>query len=257
MMTFSMPRARAASVPGRSCRNFSAREENQVTARIDDDELGAPLHAVGDPVAVEAVLAAGGRVLGPDDDHFRHLVLGIGHAVGEELAGIQDGVVAVGEHHGRQAGRVAGVTGQPQLHPVGAAEGVAEEGDGAADVAAGALGEDDRFRPVLLLDVVEALLDGVQGLVPADALELALAALPHPLQRMGEALGVIDVLGERQSPRAQAALVVGVVFVALHLDQAAVLDVELDAAAAVTAGTGRPGGRPYNAGSIHRAISLC
>ena len=103
---------------------------------------------------------------------------------GHELAGIKDGVVAVGEHHGGQARGVAGVTGQSQLHPVGTAEGVAEEGDGPADVPAGALGEDDGFRPVLLLDVVEALLDGVEGLVPADALELALAAFAHSLQGM-------------------------------------------------------------------------
>ena len=119
-----------------------------------------------DPVAVEAVLAAGGRVLRPDHDHLRQPVLRIGHAVGEELAGIQDGVVAVGEHHGGQTGRVAGVTGQPQLYPVGTAEGVAEEGDGSAHIPPGPLGEDHGFRPVGLLDLVETLLRPCPGLRP-------------------------------------------------------------------------------------------
>ena len=102
----------------------------------------------------------------------------------------------------------------------------------------GSLGEDDGFRPVLVLDLVEALFDGVQSLVPGDALERALAALPHPLHGVSEALGMIDVLGEGQSPRAEAALVVGVVFVALHLDQPAVLDIELEAATPMAAGPG-------------------
>ncbi len=40
-------------------------------AGIDDDEPGAPLHAVGDPVAVETIVTAGGRVLTPDHDDLR------------------------------------------------------------------------------------------------------------------------------------------------------------------------------------------
>ena len=63
----------------------------------------------------------------------------------------------------------------------------------------------------------------------------ALTPLPHSLQGMGEAVGVIDVLGEGQRPGAQAAVAVGVVFVPLHLDQSAVLHVELETAAPVTA----------------------
>ena len=100
--------------------------------------------------------------------------------------------------------------------------------------------------PYVSLIVVEALLDCVQSLVPADPLELTLTALPYPLQGMGEALGMIDVLGKGQQPSAEPALVVGVVLVPLHLDQPAVLHDELEAAAAVTAGARRPGGRPDN-----------
>ena len=69
---------------------------------------------------------------------------------------------------------------EPQLHPVGTSEGVTQEGDGTADVAAGALDEENRFRPVLGLDGVEPLLDHVERLVPTDPLELALAPFSDP-----------------------------------------------------------------------------
>ncbi len=97
------------------------------------------------------------------------------------------------------------MTGQAQLHPVGAAEGVAEEGEGPTDVSAGTLGENHRFSPVSLLDLIETPFHRVQSLVPADALEPALAPLSHPLERVGEAIGVVDVLGEGQAPGAEAA----------------------------------------------------
>ena len=193
-----------------------------------------------DPVAVEGVLTAGGRVLGPDEDDLRHPVFGVVHAVGMELAGIQDRIVAVSGHHGAQTRRVAGMTGQPQLHPVGASERVAEEGDGTAHVPARALHEDDGFRPELGLDVVEALLYGVEGLVPADALEASLAPFAHALERMGEALGMVDELSEGQSPRADASAAVGMILVTFHLDQAPVLHEELQPAAAVASRSGGP-----------------
>ena len=54
--------------------------------------------------------------------------------------------------------------------------------------------EDDRLRAVLRLCDVEVLGDLVQGLIPADWLEFALAALAHTPQRSLQPVGTIDVL---------------------------------------------------------------
>ena len=218
-----------------------------VLAGIHHDQLGAALHAVHDPVAVEAVLAAPGGILGPDDDDLGGLPAGIVIALLQELGAVADGVVALHGGHGAQTGAVAGLTGQAQLRPVGAAVVVGHDGHGAADVAAGALDEDDGVGAVLFLDLVELLLNDVIGLIPGDALEAAVAPGTDALQGIEDALGMVHELGHGQQAGTSAPVVIGVISVALDLDHLVALDIDLDAAAAVAAGAGGSGGGSYDA----------
>ena len=55
---------------------------------------------------------------------------------------------------------------------------------------------------------------------------------------------MINVLGHRQSPGAEPALIPGMVFIAFHFHHSAVPHVELDAASSVAARPRGPDGRP-------------
>ena len=209
-------------------------------ARVDDDQLASAAHAVHDPVALECIRAAARRVLRPDHDIFRQLIARVVEALLKELRAVGHREIA---HRGdlrAKARGVAGLTGKSELGPVRAAVRIAEEGNGSADVAARALNEDDGLGTVLLLELGPLLLDGVVSLVPADFLPLALAALADALQGLCDAVRVVDILRARQQTRAGAAVVPRMVRVALDLDDLAVLDVKLHAAAAMAAGSGGP-----------------
>jgi len=67
---------------------------------------------------------------------------------------------------------------------------------------------------------------------------------------------MIDVLGHRQAPGAEASLIPGMIGVALDLDQSAVLDVSQDAAPTVAAGTGGPSGGAHNLAVSTRHLRL-
>ena len=221
-------------------------------ARIDRDDLRAALHAVDDPVPVEGVGTAVRRILAPGDDHLGRHPLRIVVAPLQELRAVDHAEIAHDRLHGAEPRRVAGLAGEAELAPVGAAEAVGEERDRPADIAAGALREDHRFGAVLLADFLQPPLAGVEGLVPADRLEFAFAARAHALERPRDAVGVVHVLLEREHARARAALVPGIVLVALDAHELAVLDEKLLPAAAVAAGARRPGDGRKNLCLSHR-----
>jgi hypothetical protein len=56
------------------------------------------------------------------------------------------------------------------------------------------LSADYGFRSELLFNSEELLGDGVERLVPADSLPLALTPLTHPLERKVKAVGMIEEL---------------------------------------------------------------
>ena len=58
---------------------------------------------------------------------------------------------------------------------------------------------------------------------------------------MTDAVGMMDILGQSQSFGADSALVPGMTFITFYFDQFAVLNFELEAAAAVGTAAGRPG----------------
>ena len=90
--------------------------------------------------------------------------------------------------------------------------------------------EDDRLRTVLRLCGVEVLGDLVQGLVPANRLELALAALAHTSQRGLQPVGAIDVLPRGRTLRAQASMRMRSLFRTLDSNDLAVLHEQIQPA---------------------------
>ena len=209
-------------------------------ARVDADDFTAALHAVDDPCAHKAVRAADAGVLAPDDDILRHLPARIVVALFKHLGAVGDAGVAVDHAHSSEARGVAGLAREAKLAPVRAAVSIAEVRDRTADIAPGALHEDDGLRSEIALELLELFLDDVERLVPCDALEFAAAALADALHRVKEAVLVVKILRHCEQTRAAAPLVPRMAGVALDLDDLAVLDVDFCAAAAVAAGTGRP-----------------
>ena len=88
--------------------------------------------------------------------------------------------------------------------------------------------------PVVADGVLHLVGDGVERLVPGDALPLALALGSHLLHRVLDAVGVVDVLDAREPLGAHRALGERV-GVALDVDDHAVLHGDDHAAAAVAA----------------------
>jgi hypothetical protein len=153
--------ARAASVPGLNLSQCLAREANQ-------ESRGS----------MEMILVEAGIVV----------------AIRKPLARIEHAVVALHSIQGSKARGVAGIAAQREHH-VRAAEGVSQHAYPGTDVPPRAHGEDHAFRTIVLADSFHLFLDEVKGLVPGDLLPVALAALPHPLERSPQALWVLHVLG--------------------------------------------------------------
>jgi len=120
--------------------------------------------------------------------------------------------------------------GQADLDPVRAAVSIAEEGDGAADIAAGALAENNRFGAVFLSDFLKTFFADIEGLIPGYLLPFAFAPGAYPFEGMADPVGMMNVLGQGQALGADPALVPGMVFIALHPDELTVLDDESEAA---------------------------
>ena len=109
-----------------------------------------------------------------------------------------------------------------------AAEAVPEGGVDAAHAGrerrpvAGRSEGEERLVAVLLQDPAVALGDGVERLVPTDALPLVLAPPPQPAHRVLQAVGAVELADAGEAARAGEDVEVGV---AGHFDQPAVLDV--------------------------------
>ena len=75
----------------------------------------------------------------------------------------------------------------------------------------------DLVAPALDERLSDARGDVVERLVPGDALPLTPAPRPDPLQRMADALGILDLVQGGRSLRAVAATAAGVLRVSLEL----------------------------------------
>ncbi len=123
-----------------------------VGARVNDDELGAPLHAIDNPMSVKTIMTTGGGILRPDNNVLGHFIFRVLKAFFKELGTIRNGIITVSGEHCAEARRVAGMTGEADLHPVGTAVSIHQKGNRAADIAAGTLAENNRFRTIFFTD---------------------------------------------------------------------------------------------------------
>ncbi len=94
--------------------------------------------------------------------------------------------------------------------------------------------ERDGLGAVLLADREELFREEVERFVPRRALELALAALAGPEQRVREPVGIVQQVHARIAARAEPAAVQRVIGIALDPDDLAVHDAREDAAAPET-----------------------
>ena len=100
---------------------------------------------------------------------------------------------------------------------------------------------------VLFLHLVQVLSDDLIGLVPADGLKLALAALAYPLQRRLDAVLAVHVVSQRGALGAQLAVVQGVVRRTFHADDLAILHIAVHATVDTGAADGAQGVLHFNA----------
>src|SRR5208282_1581792 len=119
----------------------------------------------------KAVRTAHGRILSPGDDHFRRHPLRIVVALRQKLRAVRDEEIADHRFHRDEARCVAGVTREPELHPIRAAEAVGEKRDRPADIAAGALYEHHGFGAEFLADLLQTALAQIVRFSPAYRLE--------------------------------------------------------------------------------------
>ena len=211
-------------------------------ARVDGDELGAALHEVDDGVPEESVGIREQRVLAPQDDVLGHLVARVVVTIGEERRVVELGIARAQKEVCDGAARaVAGLAAQRGGLVGGAQAGVGHGGGVQGGLATRALQDDLRFRPPVLLHIVDLLLDDVESLVPGDGIPFVLAAIFRvAVEGSEDAVGMIDVFGQGQAAHAQAALRDGMGLVAFDLDEFAVFDVEFDAATYRVASRRRP-----------------
>ncbi len=93
--------------------------------------------------------------------------------------------------------------------------------------------DEDGLRAVVLVDLLQLVVDGLDRLVPADALELALAALSRALHGVQQAVRVVHPAAQAASAQAGARLEVVVAYVVgLHVGDLAVAHVPLEDAIA-------------------------
>ena len=239
-------------------------EEVLVHQVLGDHDVGHGVHeggvgagADGDPLV--GVGGGAGREARVDDHHARAALLdGVDHVPGVAGArGAVLGEVVAKQHDELGVGQVACQVARALAVHVGqgvlglrravaaaqreeAAVYVDEPHEEVADVLrddAGGRGHGNGLGPVGVQHAPVVLGDDVDGLVPADALELAAAALAHALERVVEAVGVVDPLAHGATAQAGAQLVVAerVVAGGVRLDPGdlVVLHVQAQGAAAV------------------------
>ena len=186
--------------------------------RVDRYELGPFVQADRKRLALVTVRVADHEVVAPDHD-----------ALGVVLV-VDDGVGAAGDNAGGNARSVAEVPGRKHIW---AAQQIGKAVDGRLVFPPRPIPQDDRFGPVPFFVGQDSLGDGVQGLVPGDALPLAARFRPDPLHRIGQPVGVVGELSRCQPFAAHRPVVDGAVRVPGDLGHLAGLSVYQNAAAAV------------------------
>ena len=198
--------------------------------RVDDGDLHATLHEVGDPVTIEAVGVGVEGLMAPDDAILGNDIARVVVTVDQELRAVHNARITKHASHRGDAGQVARVAGEVRDALVWRTHGGVHAGN-LMDIAAGTLAAGDLVDAPGISDALEVLNDDVVGLVPGDALELVFAAvLAGALHRVLQALGAVHVIRNAQAAAAQTTLVVRVLGVTLDLNKLAVLDVGQDAA---------------------------
>ena len=168
--------------------------------------------------------------MAPHDAVLGHRVARVVVALREELRAVHDAGAAQHAGHRRDAGQVARVAGEVGHALVRAAH-AGVQACHLMDVAARALAHGYLVGAVSVHDALELAHDDVVGLVPRAFHELVLAAVGAvALHGLDQAVLMVHVVGDAEAAAAQAPLVVGVLRVALHLHQLAVLHVGQDAA---------------------------
>lgn len=186
-------------------------------ARIDDHHLGA-VFACLEQVRHE-VRRGAHRVVAPDDDQLAVLHVFVGLAAAAAQRGLYG---KFGRRTANGARQLAGAETVPETavdHPH------LQQPQRAA-VAVG----QNRFCAKLGNDAPPALANLTNRLIPADLLPLPAALWPDAAQRVGEPVGMVDVVEIRPYLGAQPALGDGVVGVAVELDGTAVFHLRHNAA---------------------------
>ena len=195
---------------------------------VDDDRLHAGVAQVGDHAA-GGTGAVVGRTNAPHDIGLRGRALVLRQQTGQvdlgDRAVSERGVSRAVEAELHVVTRQVAL-GAARLEEVAAAphgqEACRREELG---VAAATRGADKGLGALLLVVLPHDVADLVDGLLPGDALPLVGAALANALHGVLDAVGVVERLDTGETLGAHAALVHGVVGVALELDDLAVLDV--------------------------------
>jgi len=157
--------------------------------RVHHDEPRAVRHALDDALRVRVEIVAGLQVRAQQQDGLR---------VGEVGAG------AVGAHHEREAdARARAADVGVAVVPVDAPR--LQDALHGAVVAGAAAVVHDLGAAVLLERLPDACGEGVERLVPRDALPFAAAARALALQGVQDAVGVLDLVERRRALRADAA----------------------------------------------------
>ena len=195
-------------------------------------------------MAEEAVRVRLKRSLAPHDDDLGQLVALVVPAARQSTRVIPLGVRRARDiGRRRKAGSIACVA---RLHVaiVRSAEHHRRIQRHRAALAAGAGHADDRFGTILLADALVVLLDDCERLVPRalDPCIFFAAVRAIALHRLDDTSRAVHVILKRDAPRAETALGDRMVFVALDVNELAVLiNIKLEAAADRMASRRRPG----------------
>ena len=206
-------------------------------------QLRAAAHHIDCCVSEQPVAVRRQRLFAPKDDELRKLEHGVVVAAGQTARIIHLGIRGAKNIRGARNARDVTRIARLRIAIVrGADRGVSIRGKHRATLAASSAHDEDGFRTVGLLVVVNLLGEQIERLVPRDALPLVFASiLARTLHRVKHAVGVVHEVAHGQTTHAKAAIGDGMVLIAFDFHQfASIVDIGFDSA------TGRmaPGRRP-------------
>ena len=142
------------------------------------------------------------------------------------LRRIGDKVVAKRRERPEQTRQIASEAREAERRDIGRFKRAVSEIGHGAGIAAGTVDEQDAVASVLVPDFAHLGLQGVEGLVPCDALPLVLATLTRAFHGILQAVGVIHRLGQVEAAHAQLAVHERAERIALHAFELAVPHVQ-------------------------------